>query len=129
MKRYKIDFNNGKVFEATADNLAANPLPLFSIDGLWVTQEKLKAMGATITEIEEPRKEFFVCWDYGLFKHGFEKSDPMANMNWEFKLKVVELREGEIIVDKDKLEKAYIAAGFGPTQNIVFEKLCKELGL
>jgi hypothetical protein len=122
MKRYKVDFNNGKVFEAEDSGECVHILGMF-----W-NKKGLENVGATITEIEEPRKEFFVCWDYGLFKHGFEKSDPMANMNWEFKLKVVEQREGEIIVDKDKLEKAYVSAGFGPTQNIVFEKLCKELG-
>ena len=56
MKRYKIDFNNGKVFEATM----CEEYYMLEEPDVNLTEEELLSIGATITEIEETRREFYI---------------------------------------------------------------------
>jgi hypothetical protein len=53
MKRYKIDFNNGKVFEVSKKGDCF----LFEEPEIILSENDLDLMGATITEIEEPERE------------------------------------------------------------------------
>jgi hypothetical protein len=122
MKRYKIDFNNGKVFEVRYDGI------LFRITDACYTKHALESLGATITEIEEPRRQYWVrhgCGDSVLAY--LKKHETIPTIH------VVELKEGEIIVDKEKLEKAFRAySGYhisGAQEQTYFEEFCKELGL
>jgi hypothetical protein len=130
MKRYKIDFNNGKVFE-----VEMNEGGDCFLNGSIASRSTLEMVGATITEIEEPRKEYWVRYGRGesvlayLTKHNTVPS-----------VHVVELREGESIcpvgsvaVDREKLAKLWkgykLGAWMGDTDTSYFEGFCKELGL
>lgn len=117
MKLYKIDFNNGKVFDIEKEH------DLFRFEGFLWSQKRLEYWGATITEIEEPRREYWVRHGSGKSVLAYlKKHDTIPTIH------VVELKEGEIIVDKERLGSAlkkysgcYIAG--------LLEKICKELGL
>jgi hypothetical protein len=52
--KYKIDFNNGKVFEAEKDALG-----FYCFNNINMSKGALELLGATITEIKEPIK--FEC--------------------------------------------------------------------
>ena len=120
IKKYKIDFNNGKVFEAT--KIGENE---FRIEGgecdlIILYRGYLELSGATITEIEEPRREFTLvmnkfldgrCLEAVTYDHSIEG------------IRVVEVIKGEVIVSREKLRDAYIH-NCGS-----FKDLCKELGL
>jgi hypothetical protein len=120
-KKYKIDFNNGKVFEATM----SEEYYMVETPDVNLTEDELLSLGATITEIEEPRRSFWVCWnDWDYLK--VSSVGPISDK--ENVIHVTELREGEVIVSREKLGLAWDKnlKGFPRT---TFHNFCKELGL
>jgi hypothetical protein len=142
MKRYKIDFNNGKVSEATSTDGIFFEFVEGLKKGVCLNKIILEEVGATITEIEEPEREFFVtktsfdraynACDLGDYRDVsicfYPKKVDMSEL-----VKAVVLNEGEVIVDIEKLEKAYskvrLGAWRGDTDASIFTAFCKELGL
>jgi hypothetical protein len=124
MKRYKIDFNNGKVFEAVRKTDS-----IFWFDGSAYCRKELERLGATITEIKEPRKEWWIV--KGSFVYAAKTTKREAeNLEWAEQppIHAVELREGEVIVDRERIIEAFGSNGF-ITTHMNFEGSLKELGL
>jgi len=131
MKRYKIDFNNGKVFESVRE--LGDSITFFAIaeDGsrqvFAYDPERLKVLGATITEIKT-RQEFFICWDDNTGKYAFEPENPRHKYSWENKIKALVLKDDETIVSREILSDVLHKMGASFYLD-VFEEFCKELGL
>lgn len=138
MKRYKIDFNNGKVFEVEKrEGDCCYKIDLINGDVIILGINELASMGATITEIEEPRREWFVCWDS---EDHHKLAIESTCLPWTNKVKVVELCEGESIcpagsvaVSREKLAQLWkeyeLGAWKGDTDTSVFKRFCEDLGL
>jgi len=123
-KKYKIDFNNGKVFEVQSSDGTK-----FFLNSVALHSAELISMGATITEIEEPRREFLICWDYEGHRVAFNYSKEAEVSPYENKVKAVVLNEGEVIVSREKLAEAWRVVGKWADNKKRFDELCKELGL
>lgn len=102
-------------------------------DVTWVSA--LKALGYTIEPYEEPRREFWVARNYQP-----SGCKPIAYFSQEEAARyldiwpkdrcdgthVVELRKGEVIIDRDKLAEAWDSLSWGIH---TLKSLCKALGL
>jgi len=125
-KKYRIDFKNGKVFEAVKDRFGYFVGP----KELYYTEEVFEYVGATITEIEEPRRSFWIQVENQKYivLHSKECLGPKGPF-WH----VVAINKGEVIVSREKLAEAYkkyeLGAWKGDTDTSYFQGFCKELGL
>jgi hypothetical protein len=137
MKRYRADFNNGKVFELSKElGSTAYKLKLSEHTYVYLDDEEYEKLGATITEIEEPRKQFWIkhsgfCLgndvDAGLMLKSTEPDDVIFKSNDEPWVRVVELRAGEKIFDRKAIEKAFYEFGYDPDSQEVRHAI-EELG-
>jgi hypothetical protein len=121
-KKYKIDFNNGKVFEAEKLN------GVFHFKCAVFSKPDLDLAGATITEIEEPRRSFYIDLNKGptfVMEGKPEQIDYRESGPFEF---YQQIHKGEVIVSREKLAEAWANAHMG-VRGAAYNVLCKELGL
>jgi hypothetical protein len=118
-KKYKIDFNNGKVFEVQSSDGTK-----FFLNSVALHSAELISMGATITEIEEPRRELYVSFATEVHM------DEWSAKEFEGSIKMTQLNKGEVIVSREKLAEAWVTReDMSRVGAPTFEQLCKELGL
>lgn len=125
MKRYKINFKNGSSIEVYKDESSK----CFKAGSSIFHEDDLAGLKTTITEIDPARREYWIYWDVAV-----SEPYPIASIKkpedgtWQTMFKVVELKEGEIIVNKEKLESA-LKKYSGWYITGLLEKIYKELGL
>jgi hypothetical protein len=99
----------------------------------WICRTVIEALGLEVIPYEEPRRE---CWIHPnsidtLGKNTYSaaiQAEQGDNSSW---IKVVHLREGEVIVSREKFAEAWDKVGALTKSSCsgTFRELCEELGL
>jgi hypothetical protein len=133
MRCYRIDFNNGKVFEATKDPLR-NDCYVIVLDGgklMRLQESYAQQLGVIITETEATRRVFQISCEDGDLLITSERGTSLQDQE---EITVHELMDNEVIIDRERLadiwDKACVRYGFVKSdQSKLFNHICKDLRL